>query len=86
MGVKFRHQVPYGNYITDFMSLKNKLIIELDGYQHYKESALKEDEDRDEYFKNEGFTVLSFTIAEVTENIDGVLEVIWQKSFNPKGI
>ena len=33
-GIKFRRQVPVGNYIVDFVALSKKLIIELDGSQH----------------------------------------------------
>jgi len=83
LGVKFRRQVPFGNYIADFISLEAKLVIELDGYQHYQENALQQDKLRDRYFAKEGFTVLRFNNSEVTENMDGVLEMIWQKL--PKG-
>jgi very-short-patch-repair endonuclease len=77
LGVKFRRQVPFGNYIADFMSLEAHLIVELDGYQHYQENAIQQDKLRDQYFVKEGFTVLRFNNTEVTENMDGVLETIW---------
>ena len=48
--VKFRRQVPYGNYIADFMSLEAKLIVELDGCQHYAENSILQDKLRDQYF------------------------------------
>ena len=37
-GIKFRRQVPIGNYIVDFLAFSKKLIIELDG------STTKEEE------------------------------------------
>jgi very-short-patch-repair endonuclease len=78
LGVKFRRQVPFGPYIVDFMSLKAKLVIELDGSQHYKENTRHKDQIRDKYFANAGFNVLRFNNTEVIENIDGVLEMIWE--------
>ena len=33
-GIKFRRQVPVGNYIIDFLCMSKKLAIELDGSQH----------------------------------------------------
>lgn len=78
LGVKFRRQVPFGNYIADFISLEAHLVIELDGYQYYKENAIEQDKLRDQYFTKEGFTVLRFNNTEVTENMDCVLETIWE--------
>jgi very-short-patch-repair endonuclease len=60
------------------MSLKAKLVIELDGSQHYKENTRHKDQIRDKYFANAGFNVLRFNNTEVIENIDGVLEMIWE--------
>jgi very-short-patch-repair endonuclease len=78
LGIKFRRQVPFGTYIADFMSLKEKIVIELDGSQHYQENAIRKDRVRDQYFKDEGFTVLRFSNTEIIENIDGVLDMIWE--------
>jgi very-short-patch-repair endonuclease len=78
LGVKFRRQVPLGTYIADFMSLKEKIVIELDGSQHYEENGIKEDKIRDEYFRKEGFTVLRFSNAEIIENVDGIIDMIWE--------
>ena len=37
MGLKFKRQVPIGNYIVDFLCTDKKLIIELDGSQHFEQ-------------------------------------------------
>jgi very-short-patch-repair endonuclease len=79
LGVKFRRQVPFSNYIADFISLEVRLVIELDGCQHYQKNAVQQDKLRDQYFAKKGFTVLRFNNTEVIENMDGVLEIIWQK-------
>ncbi len=84
LGVKFRRQVPFGSYIADFISLKEHLVIELDGCQHYQENTRQKDKLRDQFFAKEGFTVLRFNNTEVTENMDGVLEMIWEKIQNNK--
>jgi very-short-patch-repair endonuclease len=33
-GHKFRRQTPVGPYVVDFLSLEDRLVIELDGGQH----------------------------------------------------
>jgi len=76
--VKFRRQVPFGPYIADFISIKEKLVIELDGSQHYQENGIQKDKVRDQYFKKEGFTVLRFSNTEIIENVDGVIDMIWE--------
>ena len=47
-GVKFRRQVPFGNYIADFLSLEAHLVVELDGCHHYQDNALQQDKRRDQ--------------------------------------
>ncbi len=73
----FLRQKILGNYIVDFYCHKAKLIIELDGGQHYSESGIKNDEIRDNYFNNLGITVLRFTDRDIFENRDGVLQRIY---------
>jgi very-short-patch-repair endonuclease len=36
-GVNFRRQHALGNYIPDFVSIKQRLVIELDGSQHLEQ-------------------------------------------------
>ena len=55
-----------------------KLIIELDGGQHYSDAGKKKDEMRDNYLKHFGFTVLRFSDRDVLKNIEGVLEKIYE--------
>ena len=45
--IRFLRQKVIGNYIVDFYCAKAKLVIELDGSQHYEETAEKRDEQRD---------------------------------------
>jgi very-short-patch-repair endonuclease len=74
-GVKFRRQHPIEGYIVDFVCLKKRVVIELDGGQHCDNAR---DVQRDAVLQAQGFTVLRFWNHEVIENIDGVLHVIAQ--------
>ena len=76
-GTKFRRQQPIENYIVDFVSLKKRIIIELDGGQHAE--GRKRDNARDKILEGNGFKVLRFWNNEVFENLEGVLEVIRQE-------
>lgn len=72
-GFRFRRQHPIGPYIVDFVCLKTKLIIELDGGQH---AGNAKDGTRTSYLQSQGFTVLRLWNNEVMENLEGVLEML----------
>ena len=74
---QFYRQRPIGNYIVDFYCPKGKIILELDGGQHYTPEGTKRDIKRDDYFKKLGLKVLRFSDREILENIEGVLEKIY---------
>jgi len=76
-GYQFYRQKTIGNYIADFYCPKAKLVIELDGGQHYSPEGKAKDQTRDGYMKGKGLRVLRFSDKEVFENTDGVLERIW---------
>ena len=65
-----------GPYIVDFYCAGANLIIELDGSQHYEESGVAEDQERDRYLTGQGFTVLRFSNCDVNQNFRGVCEEI----------
>jgi very-short-patch-repair endonuclease len=71
---KFRRQQPLGNYIVDFVCLEKRLVIELDGGQHTEQTNY--DSTRDAWLRAEGFLVLRFWNNDVTQNIDGVKDLI----------
>lgn len=79
--LKFKRQVPFGKYIADFICLEKKLIIELDGSQHLQENNLVHDEKRREYIENEGYKVVRFYNSEIFNNLESVLEKIYQEIF-----
>ena len=72
----FRRQVPIGNFIVDFASLRNRIVVELDGGQHGLSAELVTDRQRDRVLMEKGFRVLRFWNSDVDSNIDGVVETI----------
>jgi very-short-patch-repair endonuclease len=73
---RFRRQYIIGNYIADFYCHQAKLVIELDGSQHYEEAGQGKDAQRDMYFEGLGLQVLRIPNNAVTENFRGVCERI----------
>ncbi len=79
LGVTFNRQKPIGRYIVDFYSFAAKLVIELDGSQHYEDDAVEYDLERTKMLESLGLKVLRFDNAEVFENLNGVVLVILEK-------
>jgi very-short-patch-repair endonuclease len=82
LGVKFRRQAPFGPYILDFLCIKAKLDVELDGSQHYTDTGRRRDARRDEYLRSNGLKVLRFSVVEFLQNPDGVLQAIYEHITN----
>jgi very-short-patch-repair endonuclease len=75
-GAGFRRQFPIGNYIADFICHAAKLVVELDGGQHFSDSAEAADAARSAVIETKGFQVLRFGNHDVMTNRAGVLETI----------
>jgi len=75
-GYQFYRQRVIGNYIVDFCSPMLKLVIEVDGSQHYTNEGIAADKIRDSYLQDCGFKVLRYNDYEVLTNIEGVFENI----------
>ncbi len=73
-GVNFRRQHAIGNFIVDFVSVKKKLIIELDGSQHLDQ--VEYDLERSKYFESQGYKVVRFWNNQVENDIAGVIRAI----------
>ena len=74
--LRFHRQYVIGNYIVDFYCPKLKLIIEIDGYQHFYEENKEYDSKRTEYFEKLGFYVLRFENTEVNKDVEEVRYII----------
>lgn len=72
----FRRQKVIGNYIVDFYCADAKLVIELDGGQHYEEKGVEKDKERDAFLQALGLTVLRYSNLEILQNFQGVCEHI----------
>jgi len=72
---KFRRQYVIEPYIVDFVCLKRRLVVEVDGGQHAEQ--VSEDERRSAFLKSKGFRVLRFWNTEVLTETDGVLQAIY---------
>ena len=74
--IRFIRQKIIGNYILDFYCAKAKIVIELDGSQHFEKTGLEKDRERDEFLKNYDLQVIRIPNNEVNQNFSGVCEYI----------
>lgn len=75
-GLKFKRQVPMGNYVVDFCCQEKKLVVELDGSQHSEAEIGQKDKLKQKFLEDKGYKVLRFWNNDVDNNIEGVLETI----------
>ncbi len=74
LGFKFRRQHSIGGYIVDFYCPLKKLVIEIDGSQHFGNKEY--DEIRSKYLEGLDIKVIRFTNAEINTNMSGVIDKI----------
>ena len=71
-GVHFYRQKPIGSYIVDFYCARVRLVIEIDGSEHYEDEEMKYDRTRTEYLNSLGIKVLRFSNLDIWNNFRGV--------------
>lgn len=76
IGYKFRRQHIVGEYITDFINLKHKLIIEVDGKYHQEAEQVIKDAQRTQYLEQKDYTVIRFTNEEIFNHMEDVIKKI----------
>ncbi|MBR4049404.1 MAG: endonuclease domain-containing protein [Clostridia bacterium] len=74
--VRFNRQRIIGNYIVDFYCDKAKLVVELDGSQHYQITGEAKDIERDKYLESLNLKVLRFSNADINKHFYEVCTVI----------
>ena len=74
--VQWNRQKVIGGYIVDFYCHQAKLVIELDGSQHYEKNAAVYDSVRKECLKGIGLKVIRFTNTDIKQRFRGVCEQI----------
>ena len=74
--IRFSRQKILGKYIADFYSAEAKLVIELDGSQHYEPNNKQKDDERTEFLKGYGLSIIRIPNNEISRNFRGVCENI----------
>ena len=74
--IQFKRQYSVGPYFADFYCYAAKLIIELDGSQHYEPKAMEYDKKRTAFLQNQGYLVLRFSNLDITSQFRAVCEAI----------
>ncbi|ENU27650.1 endonuclease domain-containing protein [Acinetobacter modestus] len=78
LGLQFYRHKPMLNFIVDFYCFKANLIIECDGGQHYTEQGMEAGQNRDQTLAQLGLNVLRFDNGQVINQLDYVIEKIYQ--------
>jgi len=74
--VRFLRQKVIDDYIVDFYCHQARLVIELDGSQHFEPHTILKDKIRTEVIKSRNITVIRIPNNEITDNFSGVCEYI----------
>lgn len=74
--VKIYKQRIIGNYIADFYCHSAKLVIELDGSQHFEKCAVEYDKERTEFLNSLGIEVLRFPNSDIDKHFYEVCELV----------
>ena len=86
----FFKKIPYtvnrqkiiGNYIVDFYCASAKIVVELDGSQHFEKEGHEKDIERDKYLNSLGIQVLRFSNYDINNSFNDVCEEILRKIEN----
>ena len=76
VGTRFNRQFIIVDYIVDFVSQREGLIIEVDGGYHAERQQQENDAMREQFLEQMGFHVMRFTNEEVLYDLDNVLQQI----------
>lgn len=75
-GLQFYRQKPIGPYIVDFYCAAARLVIELDGSQHFEPEHQSTDQQRDAFLAQQGLLVLRFDNLQALKETDAVIQVV----------
>ena len=74
--IRFQRQKAIDDFIADFYCHKAKLVIEIDGSQHYTEEGKEHDEFRTEILEGYDLKVIRFKNSDINKNFYGVCRYI----------
>lgn len=77
--ITVNRQKVIGEYIVDFYISEARIVIELDGSQHYSKEGEQSDRKRDDYLRRIGIKVLRYTNRQIHEEFDDVCNDIERK-------
>ena len=70
--IRFLRQKVIDDYIVDFYCHNARLIVEIDGSQHYEDDGLVTDEKRTAYLEQYGIKVIRISNLDILKNFEGV--------------
>ncbi len=73
---RFTRQKVFGKYILDFYSPKAKMVIEVDGTQHFETKGLQNDETRDDYLSSYGLKIIRIPNNYINNDFDAVCDFL----------
>lgn len=77
LGVQFYRQKPIGSYVADFFGPAAKLVIEVDGSQHFEPVPAHYDKLRTDFLNSSGLEVLRFDNRQVLLETEAVMNRIF---------
>jgi len=80
-GKKFRRQHPIPPYVVDFYCHEAALVVEIDGGQHATDRH--HDDERTSFLERKGLRVIRFWNNEVLQEIEAVLQAVWNALQEP---
>ena len=74
---RFTRQKIIGSYIVDFYCPKLKIVIEIDGVQHYLEENTDYEKRREKYLENKGYKLLRFYNSDINKELKNTEATIY---------
>ena len=74
--IRFSRQKVLGQYIVNFYCAAAKLVVELDGSEHYTENGVRYDANRTAFLSTYGLRVIRISNTDISKNFEGVCEYI----------
>ena len=74
--VTVNRQKVIGNYIVDFYIASSKIVVELDGSQHYEDAGIENDMKRDAFLNDLGIKVLRYSNMDINQRFESVCKDI----------
>ena len=74
--IRFQRQKAIKSFIADFYCHKARLIVEIDGSQHYTEEGIAYDRERTDILKEFNLEVIRFSNSDIDDNFEGVCRMV----------